>query len=110
MRSVVPRTVNSPVSLSMLTWVTCMGLVGVEMVGRRGEPSMLLMKVEKVPFFLPPSDLLFFAVSPSSLYRLRGLLVPDGGVSILRASVLNEADWRSFGDLKREGWSAVCEC
>jgi hypothetical protein len=59
--------VNSPVSLSMLTWVTCMGLVGVEMVGRRGEPSMLLMKVEKVPFFLPPSERRFLAVSPSSL-------------------------------------------
>jgi hypothetical protein len=29
-----------------------MGLVGVEMVGRRGEPSMLLTKVEKVLFFL----------------------------------------------------------
>ena len=47
----------------MLTWVTCMGLVGVEMVGRRGEPSMLLMKVEKVPFFFAPPDSRFFAVS-----------------------------------------------
>lgn len=56
----VSRTVNSPVSLSMLTWVTCIGFVGVEMVGRRGEPSMLFMKLEKVPFFLPPSDLRFF--------------------------------------------------
>jgi hypothetical protein len=52
----------------MLTWVTCMGLVGVEMVGRRGEPSMLLMKVEKVPFFLPASDLrLLLGPSASSL-------------------------------------------
>jgi hypothetical protein len=50
----------------MLTWVTCMGFVGVEMVGLRGEPSMLLTKLEKAPFFLPPSDLRFFAVSPSS--------------------------------------------
>lgn len=40
-----------------------MGLVGVEMVGRRGEPSMLLMKVEKVPFFFAPPDRRFFAVS-----------------------------------------------
>jgi hypothetical protein len=56
----VSRTVNSPVSLSMLTWVTCIGFVGVEIVGRRGEPSMLFMKLEKAPFFLPPSDLRFF--------------------------------------------------
>lgn len=61
----VSRTVNSPVSLSMLTWVTCIGLVGVEMVGRRGEPSMLFMKLEKAPFFLPPSDLRFLEPSPS---------------------------------------------
>ena len=91
-----------------------MGLVGVEMVGRRGEPSMLLMKVEKVPFFLPLSSFLFFAPSPSSLYRLRGLLVPDGGVSILRESCWNDVDWRRRGDfLNREGLScpsAVCEC
>lgn len=62
----ISRTVYSPVSLSMLTWVTCMGFVGVEMVGLRGEPSMLLTKLEKAPFFLPLSDLRFFAVSPSS--------------------------------------------
>ena len=54
----------SPVWLSMLTWVTCMGLVGVEMVGRRGEPSMLLIKVEKVPFFFAPPERRFFAPSP----------------------------------------------
>lgn len=71
------RTVNSPVSLSMLTWVTCIGFVGVEIVGRRGEPSMLFMKLEKAPFFLPPpSDLRFFATSPSSEYLWRGDLVP----------------------------------
>jgi hypothetical protein len=41
-----------------------MGLVGVEMVGRRGEPSMLLMKLEKVPFFFAPPERRFFAASP----------------------------------------------
>lgn len=61
------RTVNSPVSLSMLTWVTCMGLVGVEMVGRRGELTRLLMKEENVVFFLPPAESRFFVLSASSL-------------------------------------------
>ena len=64
------RTVNSPVSLSMLTWVTCMGFEGVEMVGRRGEPSILLTKVEKVPFFLPPSDLRFLSLVAASASSL----------------------------------------
>ncbi len=53
----------SPVWLSMLTWVTCMGFVGVEMVGRRGEPSMLLMKLEKVPFFFAPPERRFLAAA-----------------------------------------------
>jgi hypothetical protein len=61
------RTVNSPVSLSMLTWVTCMGLVGVDMVGRRGELTRLLIKVEKVVFFFAPVECRFFALSASSL-------------------------------------------
>lgn len=103
----VSRTVNSPVSLSMLTWVTCIGLVGVEMVGLRGEPSMLFMKLENVPFFLPPSDLRFLVLeaSASSEYRWRGDLVPPserGGVIvsfILRARV-KLALWRSLGDLE----------
>jgi len=96
--------VNSPVSLSMLTWVTCMGFVGVEMVGRRGELTRLLMKLENVPFFLPPPECLFFAASPSSLYRLlRGLLLPEGGVSIFRASAVKEADWRRVGFLYLDG-------
>jgi hypothetical protein len=100
--------VNSPVSLSMLTWVTCMGFVGVEMVGRRGELTRLLMKLEKVPFFFAPPECRFLAASPSSLYRLlRGLLVPDGGVSILLASAVNEADWRSVGGFNLDGWSAL---
>jgi hypothetical protein len=47
----------------MLTWVTCMGFVGVEMVGRRGEPSMLLMKLEKVPFFFAPPERRFLAAA-----------------------------------------------
>lgn len=110
----VSRTVNSPVSLSMLTWVTCMGFVGVEMVGRRGEPSMLFMKLEKAPFFLPPSDLRFLELSASSEYRWRGDLVPPserGGVmvSILRARAVKLALWRSLGDLYLGG-SAVWEC
>lgn len=50
----------------MLTWVTCMGLVGVEMVGLRGEPSMLFMKLEKVPFFLFWSDLRFLECEASA--------------------------------------------
>ena len=64
------RTVNSPVWLSMLTWVTCIGLVGVEMVGRRGDPSMLFMKLEKVPFLRPPSDLRFFVLVEASASSL----------------------------------------
>jgi hypothetical protein len=87
-----------------------MGLVGVEMVGRRGEPSMLLIKVEKPKpdFFLPPSDFLFLEVpSPSPLKRWRGLFVPPeslrGGVSMvlldLERERVKDADWRSFGDL-----------
>lgn len=106
----VSRTVYSPVSLSMLTWVTCMGFVGVDMVGRRGEPSMLLTKLEnpRPDFFFPPSDFLFLAVpSPSPLYRCRGLFVPPeslrGGVSMVffvdcvRERV-KDALCRSFGD------------
>lgn len=63
------RTVNSPVSLSMLTWVTCIGFVGVEMVGRRGEPS--LKNCEKVDFFFALE-----ASAPSPDQRCRGELVP----------------------------------
>lgn len=37
-------------SLSIDTWVTCNGLVGVEMVGRRGEPTRPLTKDEKPVF------------------------------------------------------------
>jgi hypothetical protein len=90
----MPHTVNSPVWLSMLTCVTCMGFVGVEIVGRRGEPSMLLMKVEKVPFFFAPPERRFFAPSPlPSLYRfVFGLPVEGGVVSIL---LLNDRDCRS---------------
>lgn len=44
-----------------------MGFVGVEMVGRRGELTRLLMKLEKVPFFFAPPERRFFAASPSSL-------------------------------------------
>lgn len=35
--------------------------------------------------------------------------MPEGGWSILRASVWNEVDWRRRGARKREGWSAVWE-
>jgi hypothetical protein len=35
--------------------------------------------------------------------------VPEGGASILRASVWNDVDWRRRGARKREGWSAVWE-
>lgn len=80
------------------------------MVGRRGEPSMLLMKVEKPKpdFFFPPSDFLFLLVpSPSPLKRWRGLFVPPeslrGGVSIVlfdfACERVKEADCRSWGDL-----------
>jgi len=44
-----------------------MGFVGVEMVGLLGEPSMLLMKLLKVLFFLPLSRLPRLTPSPSSL-------------------------------------------
>jgi hypothetical protein len=67
------------------------------MVGRRGEPSMLLMKVEKPKpdFFFPPSDFLFLVVpSPSPLKRWRGLFVPPdslrGGVSMVRFDLERE--------------------
>ena len=36
--------------------------------------------------------------------------MPEGGASILRASVWNDVDWRRRGARKREGWSAVYEC
>lgn len=90
----------------------------MDMVGRRGEPSMLFMKLEKAPFFLPPSDLRFLVlveVSASSLYRWRGLLVPPserGGVivsMVVRARAVKLADCRSLGDLNLGG-SAVCAC
>lgn len=57
----VAHTVNSPVTLSMETWVTCIGLVGVEMVGRLGEEKPE-KRLEKAPFFLPPSDFLLEAL------------------------------------------------
>ena len=80
------------------------------MVGRRGEPSMLLMKVEKPrpDFFFPVSDFLFLVVpSPSPLKRWRGLFVPPeslrGGVSMVRFDLererVKEADCRSLGEL-----------
>jgi hypothetical protein len=82
-----------------------MGFVGVDIVGRRGEPSMLLTKLENAPFFFAPPERRFFA-RPSplpSLYRLAfGLAVAGGVVSIL---ALKERDCRRY----REGWS-VCEC
>lgn len=75
------------------------------MVGLRGEPSTLFMKLLKPPFFLPPSDLRFFVVvSVSSEYLCRGLLVPPsdrGGVivSILRPRAAKLADCRNFGEM-----------
>lgn len=53
-----------PVSLSMLTWVTCVGLTGDEMVGLRGVPLTPLNNAENML-------LDFFALSglTSSEYR-----------------------------------------
>ena len=100
---------NSPVSLSMLTWVTCMGLVGVDIVGRRGELTRLLIKAEKLPFFFPVE--FRFHLSPSSpLYLARGLLLPDGGVSILPRNAVNEFDCFSCGVRYWEDPSAVWYC
>ena len=42
---------NWPVSASKPTWVRCTGFSGSEMLTLRGEPSMLLRKVEKPLFF-----------------------------------------------------------
>lgn len=75
---------------------------------------MLFTKLEKAPFFLPPSDFLFLLTS--SLYRWRGDLAPDsvdrGGVivSMVRASELKLMLCRSFGDFVFFAKSAVYEC
>lgn len=41
--------------------MTCIGLVGVEMVGRLGEEKPE-KRLENVPFFFPPSDFLLEAL------------------------------------------------
>lgn len=58
------HTVYLPVSLSILTWVTCVGLTGEEIVGLRGVPLTPLNRAENML-------LDFFALSglTSSEYR-----------------------------------------
>jgi len=58
----------------MLTCVTCIGFVGVEIVGRREELVMPVNMPENIFFFfLPPLD----SDPVSSEYLCLGLLVPS---------------------------------
>ena len=104
-----PHTVNSPVLESYPTWVTCTGFSGAEMVGLRGVPTKLFIKLEKPLFFF--SLLLSRA---SSLYRCRGLLLarsPRGCISSIRlpaAAKLWES--RDPGLAKAGLEPVVCEC
>jgi hypothetical protein len=71
-------------------------LVGVDIVGRRDELTRWLIKAVKLPFFFPVE--FRFHLSPSSpLYLARGLLLPDGGVSILARNAVNEFDCFNCG-------------
>lgn len=97
----------------MLTWVTCIGFVGVDMVGLRGVPSTLFTKLVNPLFFLSTSGRTGLPTLASSEYRCFGLLVPlseRGGeiVSIFRPKTAKLADWRSDGLAGRA--SVVYEC
>lgn len=102
---------NSPVSLSIDTWVTWSGLVGVLMVGRRGEPTRPLTKLLKpVLVFLRASGRVSLDVLTSPEKRLWWPSSDLGGVmeSILRPRAAKLADCLRRGVKKRA--SAVCEC
>ena len=93
-------TVNWPVSLSISTCVTCMGLEGVDIVGLRGVLLRPFTRLENSPFFFPSG-------LASSEYLCRGLFAPllsdRGGVtrSIMRPSCAKLCDCRRFlGDVE----------